>query len=55
MADQTAAALENRALFEELQDPDLVADALSKLDQLHRQEAWERVELYGHARRPPLS
>ena len=34
----------NRALLEELQDPALVAEALAKLDQLHRQEAWARVE-----------
>jgi len=39
-----AAAPANGDLMQELQDPALVAEALAKLDQLHRQEAWARVE-----------
>ena len=34
----------NRELMQDLQDPALMAEALAKLDQLHRQEAWARVE-----------
>ncbi len=49
-----ATAPENSALFEELQNPDLAAAALSKLDQLNWQEVWARVESYGHASRPPF-
>ena len=35
-------------LLAELQDPARVAEALAKLDQLHRQEAWEKVEWYAN-------
>jgi transmembrane sensor len=46
-----AAAPANRALLEELQDPARLAEALAKLDQLHRQEAWARVESYAATHR----
>jgi anti-sigma factor RsiW len=41
----------NRALLEELQDVSQVAEGLAKLEQLHREDAWERVEAYGAAQR----
>jgi ferric-dicitrate binding protein FerR (iron transport regulator) len=47
-----AAAPANRALLEELQDPARIAEALAKLDQLHRQEAWARVGSYAESHRP---
>ena len=34
----------NRELMQDLQDPAKVAEALATLDQLHRQEAWAKVE-----------
>src|SRR6185312_807563 len=39
----------NEQLLAELQDPARVAGALAKLDQLHRQEAWAKVELHAQA------
>lgn len=39
----------NEQLVAELQDPAMVAGALAKLDQLHRQEAWAKVELHAQA------
>lgn len=42
----------NRALLEELQNVTEVAEGLAKLDQLHRQEAWARVESYAAEHRP---
>src|SRR5580658_6675414 len=44
-----AAAPENRALLAELQDVTQVAEGLAKLDRLHRQEAWGRVEEHAAA------
>ena len=44
----------NRELMQELQDPTLVAEALAKLDQLHRGEAWAKVELYAAEHRPAV-
>jgi len=46
-----AAAPANQALLEELQDPALVAEALAKLDGLHRQEAWAKVESHAATHR----
>jgi transmembrane sensor len=50
-----AKAPANRDLMQELQDPALVAEALAKLDGLHRQEAWARVEEHADAVRGALS
>jgi transmembrane sensor len=47
-----AEAPANQALWEELQDPAMVAETLAKLDQLHRQEAWTRVDAYAATHRP---
>jgi len=38
--------------MQDLQGPALVAEALAKLDQLHQQEAWARVESYAAGHRP---
>jgi ferric-dicitrate binding protein FerR (iron transport regulator) len=50
-----AEAPANRELMQELQDPALVAEALAKLDQLHRQEAWGKVEEHAAAVRGALA
>jgi transmembrane sensor len=50
-----AEAPANRELMQELQDPALVAEALAKLDQLHRQEAWAKVEEHAAAVRGALA
>jgi transmembrane sensor len=47
-----AGAPANRELIRDLQDPDKVAEALATLDQMHRAEAWAKVEGYAAAHRP---